>query len=374
VLQSANINPFAPMDFVILTMNFSALVYVIALFGFRIFDPIPMARRTVIEQMQEGMLVLDMERRIVDLNPTAEKILGSPAARIKGQTIGQVFHEQFADPMTTPAHRDASQSEVTLTIADTTRIYSVLLSLLNDARGFALGYLILLHDVTEQKRTQARLLEQQRMVATLEERERLARELHDSVGQVLGYVSMQAQAVRKWVHDGEAAVAEAELTRLADVAQEAHAVIRESILSLKTGSAPEWSFLAALKQYFDAFRDHYGIHTELTIPPGLGEQAFEPGVGVQLLRVIQEALTNARKHGRAHRVQVTFERRDSQARIVVADDGCGFDPDRLSASAGDHWGLAFMRERMARIGGSLTIHSQPGAGTQAVLLVPIRDA
>ena len=144
-----------------------------------------------------------------------------------------------------------------------------------------------------------------------------------------------------------------------------------AILDLKAGSEQATSFLAVLQQHLDSFQDHYGIRTELTIPAGMTEHVFEPSAGVQLLRVIQEAMTNARKHGRARCVRVVFEREDSQARIMVADDGRGFDPDQLSTGEGDHLGLAFMRERMAQIGGCLTIQSQPGAGTQVVFQVPI---
>jgi signal transduction histidine kinase len=134
----------------------------------------------------------------------------------------------------------------------------------------------------------------------------------------------------------------------------------------------EWSLVAVLRRFLDAYRDRYGIATELVVPADLDEQAFALGVGVQLLRVIQEALTNARRHGRAHRVKVAFERDDGRARVLVADDGRGFDPALISAG-GDHLGLTFMRERMAQIGGGVTIRSQPGVGTQVEFRVPIRD-
>ncbi|MEW5956748.1 MAG: histidine kinase N-terminal 7TM domain-containing protein [Chloroflexota bacterium] len=370
-LDVADQNPLAPLDLTILALTITSAMYALALFRFHMLDLIPVARETVIEQMQEGMLVLNAQQRIVDLNPAAEKILGVPAAAARGQHVPEILptcpdlRARLDDP-------GATQSEISLGTGPTARHFALHLSPLKDRRGLLIGCLILLHDVTAPRRAQAQLLEQQRVVATLQERERLARELHDSAGQVLGYVSMQAQAIRKWVHDGETAVAEHQLSRLADAAQAAHADIRHSILSLKAGSAQEWSFLAALQQHLDAFRDHYGLGVELMIPPGLElAQAFEPGAGVQLLRIIQEAMTNARKHGRARCVQVAFERQAGQAQIIVADDGRGFDPDQLAAGAGDHFGLAFMRERLAQIGGRLTIHSRPGAGTQVMLQVPM---
>jgi len=86
------------------------------------------------------------------------------------------------------------------------------------------------------------------------------------------------------------------------------------------------------------------------------------------LRVVQEALTNAHKHGHAGQVYVSLGRRNGAARLVVADDGRGFD----TAAVGEgHYGLAIMRERMAQVGGRLAIESRPGAGTRIVLDAPI---
>jgi signal transduction histidine kinase len=373
LVEFVDANLLASMDPAMLACLFSGTMYSLALFRFRLLDPMPVAREIVIDQMQEGMLVLDTRGRIVDLNPAAARILGMPRTRLRGHDVTQVLPAYPGPGLKLPEPAQA-WSEISLGPEDATRRYALHLSPLKDRRDVPVGSLILLHDVTEQRRTQAQLLEHQRAVATLQERERLARELHDGVGQVLGYLSIQAQAIGKRVHDGDTATAEVQLRRLADVAQDAHEDIRESILSLKAGAEQEWSFPGTLKQYLDRFREHYGIHTELTISPGLElRQAFQPGAGVQLLRVIQEALANARKHGRARHVRVAFEFEDGQALIVVADDGCGFNPDQLPAGSGEHLGLPFMRQRVAEIGGSLLVQSRPGAGTRVMLWVPIDD-
>jgi signal transduction histidine kinase len=163
------------------------------------------------------------------------------------------------------------------------------------------------------------------------------------------------------------------LDRLVEVTQDAHADIRESILNLKAGSAQDWFFFPTLKQYLSRYQEFYGIHTELSLPEGLGEDAFEPATGAQLLRVIQEALTNARKHGSAHSVRISFQQVNHSIRITITDDGKGFDPGQVKTDSGSHFGLQFMRERMAQIDGSLIIDSQRGAGTVIKLEVPLRN-
>jgi nitrate/nitrite-specific signal transduction histidine kinase len=106
---------------------------------------------------------------------------------------------------------------------------------------------------------------------------------------------------------GKNAEAEPEFTSLLEVARDAHADVRESILNLKTGTRAEWSLTPALKQYLSDFQTHHGIHTGLSLPAGLKENTFDPGAEVQLLRVIQKALTNARKHSLARNIQVNLE-------------------------------------------------------------------
>ncbi len=104
----------------------------------------------------------------------------------------------------------------------------------------------------------------------------------------------------------------------------------------------------------------------------LDDNAFAPDTTAQLLRVITEALTNARRHGGASRVSVRVARTGDVARVTVADDGRGFD-EGAPANAGvdAHFGLAFMHERMAQVGGGLAIDSRPGAGTRVTLTAPL---
>jgi PAS domain S-box-containing protein len=353
---------------------FPISMYVIALFGFRIFDPIPLARQTVIEQLRDGMLVLDTERRVVSLNPAAEIILGASFKHVQGKPIGELLpgFAELGSPLTGTA-TPSKPLEMDISLKGEAHCYELNFSPLHDFRGLPIGHLLLLHDVTEQRRSQAQILEQQRALATLSERERLARELHDSIGQVLGYVSLQAQAIRRRAQGGDLPAVVAQLTRLAEVAQAAHADVRDSILSLKAGAGPVWSFQAALRQYLDAYRDQYGIRTELSLPEGWVDGLFEPETEVQLLRVIQEALTNARKHGKAGCVQVAFTFQDSLARLLITDDGVGFDPDLLNPNDGGHYGLQFMRERAEQIGGRLQVESASEKGTRVMVEIPINN-
>jgi signal transduction histidine kinase len=327
-----------------------------------------------IEQMREGMVVLDTGWRALRLNPAAAAILGVPAARARGKTWVELL----------PSHPDpreclgsgATPIEVNLgsdaAAGAGGRHYTLALTPLTDHRAVTLGYLLLLHDVTEQRRAQARIVEQQRALAMLQEREQLARELHDGIGQVLGYVKMQAQAARDRLTRDQVAAADADLAQLVAVAQDAHADVREYILGARTPAAAEPGFLPALQHYLERFSQQYGLRTELIAPPDWSDEVLEPTVEAQLLRIIQEGLTNARKHAKAHGVQVSVQLSTDHAQVTVQDDGVGFDLALLATAEGQKYGLGFMRERAHEVGGSVEIRSSPGAGTQVLVTVPRR--
>ncbi len=178
------------------------------------------------------------------------------------------------------------------------------LSTLRHRGGFRLGYLVVMNDVTERKQEEERMLEHQRALATLRERDRLARELHDSLGQVLGFAKMQAQAARELLARGDAPQTDALLARLVSVAQDAHADVREFLLGARTDGAADLDFLPALEDYLHRFQATTGIATTLEASPSLVGRVLEPMAGTQLLRILQETLTNVRKHARARSVHV----------------------------------------------------------------------
>ena len=369
VLDSLHNRVFSPGESVFVVVGLSCTAYAFALFYFRVLDPISMARTVVIEQMTDGIFVLDLQGCIVDINPAAANILGMPPSYLCGRSIVDILPADSAID-TPPGRIELAKSEISLGLGDVVRYYNMNLTELSDGHGDVHGQLLVLHDITVQRQSQERLMKQQRIVATLQERDLLARELHDSIGQVLGYVSMQAQAAHQWVVAGNTEKVAPILNRLAEIAQEAHADVRESIISLRTGAIREWTFLQALKKYLDYYRTSYGIEVELLLPNASAMDDLVPEVGVQVLRVIQEAMTNSRKHGGAHCVKVAVSQETDHFHIVISDDGIGFDPAHVNTDAGKHFGLIFMRERMAQIGGSVTIESQPGSGAIVLLAVP----
>ncbi len=152
--------------------------------------------------------------------------------------------------------------------------------------------------------------------------------------------------------------------------REAHADLREQILNLASTGALERSLFTAARQYLDGFTRSHDIRTRLAVEPGLDDATFPPAVRLQLFRILQEALSNARKHGQAHQVQVSFTAGEGRVCMTVDDDGCGFDAQRVARDPGAHFGLQFMADRAEELGGSLQVTSAPGRGTRVAVEMP----
>lgn len=348
-------------------------MHAVALFKFHDYALIPVARGSIVDQMREGMLVLNTSQRILDLNPAAETMLGVPASLATGRAVSEVLPSfPRSDP---PEDADEEPDfEIPFQVDGTVRRYAVHRSPLAHPRGQSVGSLILLCDVTEQRHAQAELVEQQQAVATLRERNRVARELHDSVGQLLGFVKMQAQATRELLSHGYLADADRCLKQLGAAAQDLHEDVRDYILGAEVGTSAATSFLPTLEHYLERYSATSGIAVELDTDPALREgEAFGPAVASQLLRIIQEALTNVRKHARAHKVRVQLQLENELcAEAIIEDDGAGFDYSQAGREPGQQFGLRIMRERASEIGASVCVRSEPGRGAQVVVSVPLR--
>ncbi|MFM8320300.1 MAG: sensor histidine kinase, partial [Chloroflexota bacterium] len=202
-----------------------------------------------------------------------------------------------------------------------------------------------------------------------EERARIAREMHDGLAQVLGYMNVQVQTLGAYLQQGKLDRLQAKLDQMREAVQSAHADVRENILSLRTTLANQKGFIPAVQEYLDEF----GIQTQI-------ETHFDNQAGdsldlasiaeVQLVCILQEALANVRKHAHARTVTVRLERGgpvdDGYYLLSVRDDGAGFVPARQPRS----FGLQTMSERAQGVGGSLVVWSSLDQGTQVECRIP----
>ncbi|MDI3339591.1 MAG: GAF domain-containing sensor histidine kinase [Sphaerobacter sp.] len=218
----------------------------------------------------------------------------------------------------------------------------------------------------------ARLHRRVQALAIAEERERIAREMHDSLAQVLGYVNTKAQAAQELLRAGQDERAAAQIGQLAQAARDAYADVRENILGLRTSLDRERGFLDTLRDYLQRWQDQSGVAVTLAVHPAdVTDLQLSPLAELQLLRIIQEALANVRKHAAATQATVVIDGTSRWIEVTIADNGAGFDPATIGRSDFPRFGLATMRERAQSVGGTLDIDAAPGRGTRVIARLPV---
>lgn len=213
-----------------------------------------------------------------------------------------------------------------------------------------------------------RLIEREREIAVFEERNLLAQELHDSIAQSLAFLNMQTQMLADAMAQNDARRAAGSLDEINAGVQECYADVRELLTHFRTRVGSE-SLEDALHSILARFERQTGIPTRLDVR-GNG-QTLAPDRELQVIHILQEALSNIRKHAGCDHVDVTLER-GPVYRLRVNDNGKGFDPTRV-ARLEDHVGLRIMRERAERAGGTVEVRSAPGEGTEVLLTLPLAE-
>ena len=211
----------------------------------------------------------------------------------------------------------------------------------------------------------ARMDEEAQRITVMEERTRLAHELHDSLAQSLASLRFQVRVLDETLHGNEEAALWRELEQIENSLDEANKELRTLIEHFRAPAGP-LGLVPAVEQLVDTFRRNSSIqiflHREWRI------KQLPESVQMEMVRIIQEALCNVRKHSGAHTVRVMM-RSDEQGHcsVLIEDDGTGIVNKLRNGSAGEHIGLSIMEERATRIGGELRIESEPGEGTSVML-------
>lgn len=202
-------------------------------------------------------------------------------------------------------------------------------------------------------------------LATVQERNRLARELHDSVTQTIFSMTLTTEAAHILLQRDPSQVAP-QLDRLQALAQGALSEMRTLIQQLRLGPVEEGRLVSALEKHLAALEGTEGLKVDFHVE-GEGKLPADQEEG--LFRIAQEALNNVTKHAKTDRVAVTLRILDEEAWLLVEDQGVGFDPARRPAN-GEGFGLTSMKERVDILGGTLEVRSSPGEGTAIMVKLP----
>ncbi len=332
------------------------------IFHHKLLNIMPVARDLLVERMSNGVVVSDRSNVIIDINHSAVTMLHLDKEEMIGRNIDEIpfLVKHFPIDIT-----KEQQTTIRYEYEDKMFIYELNTLPFKDKKEKRAGTLYMLNDITEQRKNIEEIIQQQKTLSVMNERERLGRELHDGLGQMFGYVNAQAQTVKEYMVQQKNIQAMEKLEDLIRVSRDAHGDIREYILEMRGIAPKNRSFSVTLKQYAINISEKHGISIEIYFDDNLPPNFPDEEKGIQLLKIIQEALNNTRKHAGTCSVTISFITKENAVEIKIADNGKGFDISKQSGI--DQYGLSIIRERAEEIGTDIVIQSEIGVGTEIIL-------
>jgi len=341
------------------------------------------AFRTLAENAPDPIIRYDRNGRRTYVNPEFERVVGIPAEKLLGHAAGRV-------PGTTPAVARRVQAKLKKIMASgvlakfelawtkdgQARCWYVHAVPEYDAHGVVQSVLTVWRDIVERKEAEQRLRESydllreltsRRETAREEERKRIARDLHEELGQQLTALRMGASTLRIRFGSDNPELA-AHVRKILILADNTMQVVRDVVASLRP-AVLDAGIVAALEWLAAEFSRNGQTTCRLRVPQENLSIAEERAIA--LFRIVQEALSNVSRHAGAKQVFIALEQRGSDCLLEVRDDGKGFDP---AAIRGPSFGLAGMRERVLMLGGEISVGSTRGNGTTIRVRFPIRHA
>ena len=217
-------------------------------------------------------------------------------------------------------------------------------------------------------------LTQVRQQAIMDERERIARELHDGVAQFLGYVNTKIVAISTLIAKDENRLAQKHIDQIMQAVHDQSVDVRASIVGLKLAETGGEDLAGDLREYIRQCNLLLDLPVELVVEPAAEHVRLHPEVELHLVRIVQEAISNIRKHAHANFALVKLALEADMLTLTIQDDGVGFNPWQLNIDHQSHFGLQTMRERAELAGAQLTLVSEPGAGTTVTLRLRVEPA
>ena len=340
--------------------------------------------RTMTAALGEGILVQDTHSRLVFMNPEAERLLGWREAELSLRNIHDTIHKVRGNG--TPHAREACPIlNVSLT-GDVYRSYDDVF-VRRDGQPFSVAYVatpIIEHgtvvatvtvfqDITARKQMENELRESRKQLRALsmflqtvreEERKRIARELHDELGQALTALKIDLDWLEARCGNTAVRVTE-KFSAMKILLGKTVESVRSIAEDLRPGMLDDLGLAAAIEWQVEKFQERNNIQCELSM--NRDEFELDDRVATSVFRIVQEALTNVVRHAGASKVHVVLEQRDDEIHLEISDNGKGFQVGPKKGS----YGLLGIRERVNMLGGSVDIHSRPAAGTSVRASIPL---
>jgi signal transduction histidine kinase len=327
--------------------------------------------RLLLDQLPAIVAVVDCDMRFTSAQGAVLAALDLDSRAMVGHTVDLFGGSQAVTATRTALSGEPTRFEHTYN----GRTFDNLVEPLRDRDGTIKGAIKLSVDITERRQTEAALADSREQLRGLssvlnhlqeEERRRIAREVHDELGQRLTSLRLDLELLRKEWHNGEVEQANARIATMFDLIDETLATVRRVATVLRPAVLDDFGFQAALEQELASLRKRTGIVTTSSFCPD--NLAVDVDRATALYRIVQEALTNIARHAGATSVEVHIEASSDGICTEIVDDGRGITAEEIDSET--TLGLLGMRERANALGGSVSIEGSPGRGTRVFVRIP----
>jgi PAS domain S-box-containing protein len=333
--------------------------------------------RELFENARDAMYVHDLDGTYISVNHAAEELSGYSREEIVGHSFTEFIATEHIKQVRNNfcgkiATRGQTSYEVDVIAKDGRRVPVEVSSRAIYENGVIVGVQGTARDITERKQAQdaLQMFSRQLIEAQEEERRRIARELHDQIGQVLTAVKMNLHTVQRVCNGTDEG---AHIKDNIEAVDEALRLVRDLSVDLRPPLLDDLGLVTALRWYVDRYAKRTGIAAEVIVELKDPNERFSREVETACFRIAQEALTNVVRHARATDALVSLRKEDAILILSVKDDGIGFDHEALQRRAprAATLGLLGMQERAHAAGGVLEIHSRVSKGTEIRLELPL---
>ena len=337
--------------------------------------------RVLTENTHDLVGLLDVDGKFLYASPSFQTALGYPPLELIGTEAVALVHPDDRPALRRAwqralVHRRAQPAEFRARHrAGDWRVFEAMGTWVFDEKNFPQRTVVVCRDITRRKQEEEMLRSLPRLIrdAQESERHRVARELHDSVNQILSSVKFRLSSVEEKLADRDEAVRR-EALKAKEFLEKAIQEVRRISRNLRPSELDDLGLVPALRSLGQEFGERTRMRVDLaaaSLPAPL-----PPEIELNLYRIVQEALNNIEKHSRATLVSISLAREGALLKAVILDDGDGFDPrqPRRPGPKGTGMGLVDMKERAAFVGGQCVFHSTPGRGTEISITIPLPHA
>lgn len=369
VLKLGPIKRFDPSPIV---LSLSAAIFWLGIFRYRMFEILPIARNTVFERIANGILVIDKDWLLLDCNEAAKRIFNLGGQTCVGKNLRDLLPEIYATiEANKPLHEGSFltfQNELRVANGGTENFYSLSASRLLDPR-YSEAMVLVVTDINEFRKAHIQMLKQSELLAAAAEKEKLAWELHDNLGQTINFAILQSDAALREMERENHESASSHISRLRMTLTASRTDLMDFVQGTRDAKYADISFPSLLEKEANLFSLNCDIPVSIKISQEMRMFPFSVRQKTNLLRATKEALNNIAKHASASRAIIVLEAFSGEIHLSIEDDGIGFDGTVKKTSKGA--GLDIMEERAISLGGRRMIESTRDGGTRLTLSFPL---